>query len=100
MIMAVSTFVRCTAGTVACCCPHMLICSCLTLLQDPGPQRFCCLTLQKATQDARALSSMTRERDRLLQELAACNQRLAAADVRASEQDAATAQEAAQMLRV
>lgn len=58
------------------------------------------MMLQKATQEARALSSMMRERDRLLQELAACKQRSAAADVRASEQDAATAQKAAQMLRV
>jgi hypothetical protein len=100
MIMAVSTFVRCTAGTLACCGPHMLICTCLTLLQDPGPQTFCCMVLQKATQEARALSSMTRERDRLLQELTACNQALAAADVRASEQDVVAAQKAAQMLRV
>ena len=61
---------------------------------------FCRKLLQKATQDARALSSMTRERDHLLQELAACNQMLAAAGVRASEQDAAAAQKAAQMLRV
>jgi hypothetical protein len=69
-------------------------------LPTTGDDTCCCGVLQKATQDARALSSMTRERDRLLQELAACSQRLAAADTRASEQDACTAQNAEQILRV
>ena len=59
-----------------------------------------CEMLQKATQDARALAAVTRERDHLLQELAACNQKLAAADTRAAEQDANGAHKAAQMFQV
>lgn len=56
--------------------------------------------LQKATQDARSLSGMTRERDRLLQELAAATQKLTAAAVRAADQDTAAAQNATQLQQV
>lgn len=56
--------------------------------------------LQKATQDARGLNAMTRERDRLLQELAACTQKLTASASRAAEQDATVAQNSGQLLQV